>query len=70
MQTKNNINGKSTSETRCVQGERPKYTAAVRHADGSRELLYVLNAQSMADARALVLAELGEVQSLLIALCH
>lgn len=70
MQTKNNKSGENASGARCTQGERPKYTAAVRHADGSRELLYVLNAQSMADARALILAELGEVQSLLIALCH
>jgi len=49
---------------------RPEYTAAVRYIDGRRDIFHVLNADDMADARALVLSELGEVQSLVIALRH
>ncbi|WP_374547893.1 hypothetical protein [Rhodoblastus sp.] len=49
---------------------RPEYTAAVRYLDGRRELFRVRNADDMADARALVLSELGDVRSLVIALRH
>ena len=49
---------------------RPEYTAAVRYIDGRRDIFHVLNADDMADARAMVLSELGEVQSLVIALRH
>lgn len=47
---------------------RPEYTAAVRFRDGSREIFRVRNADDMADARAMVLAELDDVSSLVIAL--
>lgn len=49
---------------------RPEYTAAVRYLDGRRDLFRVRNADDMADARALVLSELGDVRSLVIALRH
>ncbi len=49
---------------------RPEYTAAVRYLDGRRDIFHVRNADDLADARALVLSELGEVQSLMIALRH
>lgn len=53
-----------------VRAARPDYTAAVRYLDGRRDIFRVRNADSMADARAMVLSELGEVQSLVIALRH
>lgn len=49
---------------------RPEYTAAIRYLDGSRDLFHVRNADNMADARALVISEVGEVRSLVIALRH
>ncbi|HSG24326.1 MAG TPA: hypothetical protein VLA64_15370 [Azonexus sp.] len=49
---------------------RPEYTAAVRYKDGRRDIFHVLYADDISDARALVLSELGEVQSLVIALRH
>jgi hypothetical protein len=49
---------------------RPEYTAAIRYLDGSRDIFHVRNADDMADARALVLSEVGEVRSLVIALRH
>ena len=47
---------------------RPEYTAAVRFADGSRDIFRVVNADDIDDARAMVLAELEDVVSLVIAL--
>ncbi|KAB2924135.1 MAG: hypothetical protein F9K30_09640 [Dechloromonas sp.] len=47
---------------------RPEYTAAVRFRDGSRDIFRVRNADDMADARALVLAELDDVATLVLAL--
>lgn len=55
---------------RSHRAPRPEYTAAVRYLDGRRELFRVRNADDMADARALVLSELGDVRSLVIALRH
>ena len=47
---------------------RPEFTAAVRYRNGGRELFRVRNADNMQDARAVVFAELNDVQSVLIAL--
>ncbi len=47
---------------------RPEFTAAVRYRSGARELFRVRNADDMNDARAVVLAELENVESLVIAL--
>ncbi len=60
----------TSRSTRPVRAPRPEYTAAVRYLDGSRDIFRVRNADDMDDARALVLAELGEVQSLVLALRH
>ena len=49
---------------------RPEFTAAVRYLDGRSDIFRVINADDMADARTLVLSELGKVQSLVIALRH
>lgn len=43
------------------------FVAAVRYPDGRRELFHVLNADNLADAREMVLLEVGDVRSLLIA---
>jgi len=56
--------------SRTVRVARPDYTAAVRYLDGSRDIFHVRNADNMADARDLVLSELGTVRSLVIALRH
>lgn len=55
-------------KARTCRAPRPEYTAAVRYLDGSRDIFRVRNADDMEDARALVLSELGEVRSLVIAL--
>lgn len=47
---------------------RPEFTAAVRYHGGGRELFRVRNADDMSDARAVVLAELDDVQTVVIAL--
>ena len=47
---------------------RPEFTAAVRYLDGRRDIFHVRNADDIDDARALVISELGEVRSLVIAL--
>ena len=47
---------------------RPEFTAAVRYRNGGRELFRVRNADNIQDARAVVLAELDDVQSVMIAL--
>lgn len=49
---------------------RVEYVAAVRYPDGSRELFYVRNADNFADARELVMLEVGDVCSLMIAERH
>lgn len=58
----------TTRASRPARAPRPEYTAAVRYLDGGRDIFRVRNADDIADARAVVLAELGEVQSLVIAL--
>ena len=45
----------------------PEYLAAVRYPDGRRELFRIRNASDLADARELVMLEVGDVQSVLIA---
>jgi hypothetical protein len=49
---------------------RPEYVAAVRYPDGKRDLFHIRNANSLADARELVLLEVGDVRSLVVALRH
>lgn len=68
MQTQAKRRATRTTNTQSARAKRPEYTAAVRYADGKRELFYVLNADDIDDARRLVIDELGKVQSLVIAL--
>lgn len=49
---------------------RPEYVAAIRYPDGRRDLFHIRNADNLADARALVISEVGDVQSVIIALRH
>ena len=49
-------------------GGRPEFTAAVRYRNGGRELFHIRNANDMKDARSVVLDELDNVQSVMIAL--
>lgn len=63
----------NTSRKRCLpswSNPRPEYTAAVRYLDGRREIFRVRNADGFADARELVLSELDDVRSVVIALRH
>lgn len=56
--------------TKKYAARRPEFTAAVRYMDGSRDIFHVRNADNLADARSVVLAELGQLKSLLIAARH
>jgi len=49
---------------------RPEYVAAIRYPDGRRDLFHIRNADNLADARELVISEVGDVQSVVIALRH
>ena len=60
----------SAAKAQAVCAPRPEYMAAVRYADGSRDLFRVRNADDLDDARAMVLAEVEDIQTVVIALCH
>ena len=47
---------------------RREYVAAIRYPDGRRDLFHIRNADSFADARELVVSEVGDVRSVVIAL--
>ena len=49
---------------------RPEYIAAVRYPDGRRDIFHVRNADDIDDARDLVLSEVGDVQTVMIAVRH
>lgn len=59
-----------TPPTFPISRQRPEYVAAVRYPNGKRDLFHIRNADSLADARELVLLEVGDVRSLLVALRH
>ncbi len=46
------------------------YIAAVRYPDGRRDLFHILNANDLADARELVMLEIGDARCVLIAPRH
>ena len=46
---------------------RPEYIAAVRYPDGRRDIFHVRNADDIDDARELVISEVGDLFSLVIA---
>lgn len=58
---------RKTSAAVKIRTARPEFIAAVRYLDGRRDMFHVRNADDMADARALVLSELGDVRSLVMA---
>lgn len=55
---------------RLARALRPEYIAAVRYPDGRRDMFHILNADDIDDARDLVISEVGDVQSVMIALRH
>lgn len=59
---------RSSAAVKTQRVVRPEYTAAIRYLDGSCDLFHIRNADNMADARDLVISEVGEVRSLVIAL--
>lgn len=50
------------------QAPRPEYVAALRYPDGRRDLFHIRNADSIDDARELVISEVGDVLSVVVAL--
>lgn len=59
---------RSSAAVKTQRVVRPEYTAAIRYLDGSCDLFHIRNADNMAVARDLVISEVGEVRSLVIAL--
>ncbi len=60
--------GTTTSKRRPER--RPEFVAAVRYANGKRDLFHVRNAVDIADARQVVLGELLDVRTVVIAHRH
>lgn len=65
-----NATQRKASRSQIAAKVRPEYIAAVRYPDGSRDLFHIRNADSLADAREMVLLEVGDVRSLLLARRH
>ncbi|MCA1939125.1 hypothetical protein [Azonexus hydrophilus] len=61
---------RKSSRPRVAPRQRVDYVAAVRYPDGRSDLFYVRNADNLADAREMVLLEVGEVRSLVLAERH
>jgi hypothetical protein len=59
-----------TRTPRTSRAPRPEYIAAVRYLDGRHEKFHVRNADNLDDARAMVIAEVGDFRSIMIALRH
>lgn len=57
-----------TRISRTSRAPRPDYIAAVRYLDGRHEKFHVRNADNLADARELVISEVGDFRSIMIAL--
>lgn len=57
-------------DIQATRAPRPEYVAAIRYPDGRRDLFHIRNADNLADARELVISEVGDVQSVMIALRH
>ncbi len=61
---------RKSSVARQAATQRPEYIAAIRYPDGQRDLFHIRNSDSLADARDLVISEVGSVRSVMIALRH
>lgn len=59
-----------TSNIPVHRAPRPEYVAAIRYPDGRRDMFHIRNADNFADARELVISEVGDVLSVMIALRH
>lgn len=53
-----------------IRAPRPEYIAAVRYPDGRSDIFHIRNADNLADAREMVISEVGDVRSVMIALRH
>jgi len=60
----------ANNKPRQRRNQRPEFIAAVRYLDGRSELIRVRDADDIAEARSMVLAELIDVGSLVIAHRH
>ena len=61
---------RSTRQPRINRAPRPEYIAAVRYPEGHSEIFHIRNANNLADAREMVISEVGKVRSIMIALRH
>lgn len=59
-----------TRSPRASRAPRPEYIAAVRYLDGRHEKFHIRNADNLDDARDMVISEVGEFRSIMIALRH
>lgn len=59
---------KVASNTAALQAHPRDYSAAVRYKDGRSEMFCVRQADSLADARAMVLAELIDVKTIMLSI--
>jgi len=59
-----------TRSPRPSRAPRPEYIAAVRYLDGRHEKFHIRNADNLDDARDMVISEVGEFRSIMIALRH
>ena len=58
---------RKTSAASNSPAPRAEYVAAIRYPDGRQDLFHIRNADSLADARALVISEVGDVRAVMIA---
>jgi hypothetical protein len=58
----------STTHTRSAR--KVEYVAAIRYPDGTRDLFHIRNADSIDEARQLVVSEVGEVLVVMVAARH
>jgi len=58
------------SATRAHSARKVEYVAAIRYPDGTRDLFHIRNADSIDEARQLVVSEVGEVLVVMVAARH
>ena len=59
-----------TRSPQANRAPRPEYIAAVRYPEGHSEIFHIRNADNFADARELVISEIGDFASIMVALRH
>ncbi len=72
MQRPRTVATPATTQGEPMRPARPRreYVAAVRYPDGRRDLFHIRNADDLDDARQLVISEVGDVLSVVIAARH